>query len=753
MKRFLFSTDNKNGPLGLYSTDGTAAGTTQLLLPSLTALGSPTEPNPDFTSFNGKTYFLGTGGNETRVYGTDGTVAGTGSVLVTGVGGIAAPRGLWTVNGHLLASGETTGTPAGLWSSTDGSNFTEIKTGVGTDNLTVSHGIGFFGGDLTGNGVEELWRTDGTAAGTQNITPQYSPINPGDFISVGNGLTVFANQYAGGASELWVTDGTAAGTLPVINGGLGTQLLSVYGGASTGSRAIFTAINGANEISVWATDGTSPGTVQLLVNGPAYGAIRRPNSYQTFGNKVLFDSGYGLYVTDGTAAGTVRLSASESLSYTVVGSNVFFVRFGPAIGSSLFVSDGTIAGTHQVPVPGLQPIQSTGPFATVGNSVVFEGTDVSGKTTLFTSDGTAAGTSELTLPVGVTPNLNTVIAPLPASTASGVVTLGGGAQDYVAAAGTTVQAGTGSDTISANAGQVTVLGNSGRIMFLGGSGPSSVSGATGSVTVFGGPGGGHYSGGTVGHNILVAQGGNTMLTGAAGGDQIFGAATGNDVLNFGAGREIVVGGGGNTTINGGADSSVIFTGAGTTSVVGGVGGGDTIVGGSGVLRVTAQHGDAIFGGSGALAVEGSAAGSHADSIIGGSGALTVVGHGANMLVVGSTTASNIFTGDGASLIFAGSGSTSVTGGAGSMQVVLGTGGGTFREGGGPSIYNVVKGSATGLDVITGFRSGTDAVALYGYVPGDVQVVRSGGSTMLNLAGGTKIELLGVADPGRSVIGA
>ncbi len=746
MARFLFSTKTIGNDT-LYATDGTAAGTTPVNLPGFQTFGSSGGGSPDFTTFNGSDYFLGVGfasrsPSETRIYSSDGTVGGTPGTEITGFGGVASPVGLWVVNGHLLTSGQTAGGVPGLWSSTDGGTFSEIRIGYGTSKISVSHGVGFFATDLN-TGSSGVWRTDGTLAGTQQVTANPDLERPSNFLQVANGNTIFFDN------GLWVTDG-ASNTYEIINGTLGSYV-EAGGAASTGTKAIFAALDANGLESAWSTDGTGPGTVELLTNPPS-DRSPVPSGFTTLGSKVVFSSGFALYVTDGTVAGTVNLSGVNVDAFAVAGSNVFFTDYRSP--SGIFVSDGTAAGTRQITVPGLQSSNSVASITAVGSSVVFEGMDGSGKAALFSSDGTIAGTGELVLPAGVVPSTASVFAALPApATASGIVTLPGGAQNYAAAVGTTVQAGTGSDTISASAGQVTVLGSSGHLVFFGGAGSSIVRGGSGSDTVFGGAGGGQFSGGAAGHNILIAQGGNTTLTGATGGDQLFGSSAGNDVLNLGSGRELALGGGGNTTINGGAGSSVVFTGGGSTSVVGGSAGSDTVVGGSGVLRVTAQHGDAIFGGSGALGVDGSAVGSHADSIIGGAGALTVVGHGANMLVVGGATASNIFTGDGASLIFSGSGSTSVTGGAGSMQVVLGTGGGTFREGTGPSVYDAVKGAAAGLDVITGFRPGADTVALYGYAHGDVQVVRSGGSTVLNLAGGAKIELLGVADPGRSVVGA
>ena len=341
----------------------------------------------------------------------------------------------------------------------------------------------------------------------------------------------------------------------------------------------------------------------------------------------------------------------------------------------------------------------------------------------------------------------------PPDTSAGVVTLGGGIQTYAATAATIVQAGGGSDTITATAGAVTVTGSSGMLTYFGGTAASMVSGGTGSSLLFSGTGGGSYVGGSAGNNILVSQGAsgsNTTLTGGGAGDALFGSASGNDTLIARVGRESILGGGGNTAIvGGGTAASVIFTGSGTTTVTGGAVGGDTIVGGSGVLGVNADKGEAIFGGGGALTVNASLSGS--DSIIGGAGALTVNGQGSNMLVVAGTTTSHIAVGNGAALVFGSTGASTVTGGSGWMEVVVGSGKMTVNEGTSQTFYEVVKGAAGGTDIISGFRPGTDSVSLYNYKASDIQVIKGSASTLISLSDGTKIQLLGVSDPGSSIL--
>ena len=722
MSRFLFSATTAAGT-DLFSSDGSAAGTADLGLSRFAF--APDPGGYDFTEFDGETLFLGydqtqqaVGEDYLEVYRTDGTAAGTTDSLVHGLGGPAAPSGLWVLGDKLLTSGNTEEQPPGIWASTDGSTFTEIESRVGASSIVTSNGIGYFQAYDSKQANAGLWRTDGTVAGTYSITPAGVSLNPADISPVAGGRTVFINQSnADGSGPLWVTDGTRAGTHALVDAALGSDVR--FGGATTNGKAIFTVTDAANNISVWSTDGTSAGTTEILVNGPANAPIRVPGGYLSANGKVFFDSGYGLFATDGTKAGTVSLSSNGEGTEGAVasGNKVFFLEPQPTVGNTypeaLFVTDGTVKGTVELSVAGLGVLQ--GGLTAFDGGIVFEATDSAGKQALFTSDGTSAGSHELVLPAGIPISASTIIG-AEATTIPGIVTLGGGAQFYQAAAGVTVQAGGGADTILASAGQVTVTGSSGTLLFVGGAGASSVTGGSGSATVFGGSGGGSFAGGGAGHNIFILQSAasaNTTLTGGGAGDEM-------------------------------------FTAAGPTTVNGGSGGGDIVVGGSGALTVNAQHGDAVFGGSGALAVAGSASG--ADSIVGGSGALTVTGRGGNMLVVAGTGGSSIATGNGASLIFTGAGRTAVTGGTGSLQAMLGSGTASITEGSGASVYDVVKGAAGGNDVLTGFRPSIDRIDLFGYAAGDVHVTTKGGSTVISMVDGTRITLVGVTDPGGGIVG-
>src|SRR5262245_2552982 len=109
----------------------------------------------------------------------------------------------------------------------------------------------------------ELWRTDGTAAGT-SLLVDLSPGPAGTTFVGGAGDPEFAWFVVAraGAMELWRTDGTAAGTLRLLDG-------STVGGQVLGVPDVRRPVNGARlfrvQNSLWRTDGTVVGTWSLGV--------------------------------------------------------------------------------------------------------------------------------------------------------------------------------------------------------------------------------------------------------------------------------------------------------------------------------------------------------------------------------------------------------------------------------------------------------------------------------------------------------
>ena len=289
------------------------------------------------------------------------------------------------------------------------------------------------GDGLTG---QELWVTDGTAAGTSLV----ADLDPGIFGSLAARNTSpvwtappawrFSAKVGNVGRELWVTDGTSGGTSLIkdINpGAYKPSNPSTPVSVGTTGLAVFAAVGPSNHASksggtygteLWVTDGTSGGTSLLKTfsegysdGGNAYVSNTANGTMATLGNEVLFTGSDGgktaLWGTDGTVNGTVKLSTdgvfvdplggTGRTGFTTMASGKDLFWNGTGIGAAPWVTDGTPGGTFQLATvnTNLDQGESFG-FALVGNKAVFNAVSPGVSThDLWVTDGTKAGTYDI----------------------------------------------------------------------------------------------------------------------------------------------------------------------------------------------------------------------------------------------------------------------------------------------------------------------------------------------------------------------
>ncbi|MFN7003396.1 MAG: ELWxxDGT repeat protein [Roseinatronobacter sp.] len=314
------------------------------------------------------------------------------------------------------------------------------------------------------NGGREPWISDGTAAGTfrlVNANPGSADSYPEYFTRVNDRKFMFSAER-NGQTRIWISDGSTGGTEiipgpvrearyftildrervlfsgehPVrgrepwvydISTGDRPQLLrDIYSGDSSdpyeytqlgNGTIVFTARHPNHGVEPYITDGTRAGTSMLRALAPG-GADSNPRNYTPVtrsADQLVFSTHpygpenvpFGLWITDGTSGGTVRLHNHLSLDEPsgiarLADKRVVFSaqnrRNANAIsrGRTLWATDGTSEGTTEIFRPNGQHFNQVNEIKPIGAGfAVFRALNRNTGWELYLTDGTAQGTSLL----------------------------------------------------------------------------------------------------------------------------------------------------------------------------------------------------------------------------------------------------------------------------------------------------------------------------------------------------------------------
>lgn len=383
-----------NGAQYLFRSDGTSWGT--YIVPYLNGNTIPYSPN-DVTEFNDKLFFRAYDTNgDNELWTSDGTASGTQILKNINSTSNSFPSGFIKLGSMLLFSADDGINGSELWKTDGTSAGTQLLIDINPNEgsypgfFTELNGLIYFRADDGVHGME-LWKTDGTVNGTQlvkdmNPTEGSDPYNFGEF----NGKLFFTAQnmqdtntfYAN--REPWVSDGTEAGTFQLkeiwddtIKGSHPTEITEYNG------NGYFKAYNGSG-YGLWKTDGTIAGTqlVKSLSVNSDYDI--KPIVYN---DKIYFSAYFEsetesgqIWQSDGTPQGTFKIkgfSGSPPETYGTYNNKLYF-KANAASGVNndyrLWESDGTLNGTHLTEpaiAPNANPTSQTGEFFEFDGSLYF----------------------------------------------------------------------------------------------------------------------------------------------------------------------------------------------------------------------------------------------------------------------------------------------------------------------------------------------------------------------------------------------
>lgn len=247
---------------------------------------------------------------------------------------------------------------------------------------------------------------------TFNFTPSFAVLNDVLYYSADDGIH---------GIELWRSDGTAAGTYMVKD---------IYPGETSGdaqyitvykNKLYFMAYDSIAGYELYKSDGTDAGT--KLVKDIIPGLFGSQPRHFTIVNNLLFftttDINYNydaqIWRTDGSEAGTIMVSdlyttnaAKNIAQLTAVGTNLFFTAFNYAYGRELWKTDG--ANTYLV--KDINPYNNNNNYydydgpanLTSFNNLLYFSANNGYIRTLWQSDGTNGGTNIVNYQNGITLN-------------------------------------------------------------------------------------------------------------------------------------------------------------------------------------------------------------------------------------------------------------------------------------------------------------------------------------------------------------
>jgi len=276
-----------------------------------------------------------------------------------------------------------------------------FPAGFGGNGFAEVNGQLIFSASDGSNGTQ-LWKSDGTSAGTTPLTST----GGGFFVNTQYPVLFKGELYFSRQIQLWKTDGTVAGTTMVVDVSQGTGPQAPSRFTVVGDQLFFIANDANNWPQIWKTDGTAGNTVKVTsfakgVQQPVNSLLNRGPYLEQLNGFVFFSADDGvigaeLWKTDGTTTSLVKnIDPTDNASslgsvpdqFRRMGNLIFFSAGDPGSGNELWRTDGTTGGTTMVAdlVPGPSG-SSPGNFIELNGVLICTATTAATGTELFKAD-------------------------------------------------------------------------------------------------------------------------------------------------------------------------------------------------------------------------------------------------------------------------------------------------------------------------------------------------------------------------------
>jgi ELWxxDGT repeat protein len=256
----------------------------------------------------------------------------------------------------------------------------------------------------------ELWISDGTEAGTRmvlDIEPGEASSDPAEFLAIDDVL-LFAATTSGEGREVWLSDGTEGGTFLLASIQTGPGGSNPHGFVAGDNIAYCIADDGLLGYELWGVTGFGAFLVKDINVG---GAANLAELHRAPWGGLVFQANDGIsgdepWTSTGDVGNATRLAdivpgAGGPIlirGFTDLGTKVVFAALLPDQSSELWITDGTPGGTSRLkgsfPFPGV----STGGLLSLtqlGGAVLFSADDGITGRELWRTDGTPVGTQLL----------------------------------------------------------------------------------------------------------------------------------------------------------------------------------------------------------------------------------------------------------------------------------------------------------------------------------------------------------------------